>query len=388
MFTVTMGVFFTFIGIFLKDSGFLEGFVGKTLSLCTISIALSSLLFSFLIKNYRYKKIIILGVILLAAGMTGVVLSTTTISIFLSVILIGMGFSMHMTSEGAFLSVHNKERDRVRVFSYNFAIKNIGVILGSLIGGRVSDLLIHPFDRITAMKIIFILCGILLLCSIRPINKITENEVVREDKMNFKDYYRSYISLLRGRILMFLLYKSTIGLGAGMVVPFFSVYLKYTLDIENSIVGVIFSIAQMGCVLGGLAVPYLVKVWGRERTVIICQLLSVPFLISIAFPQGIILITISFLMRSTLMNLNNPINQNLSMEMVGEEERPILSSLFALSGNFTRAIGIVLGGYLMENVSYNTPYYFTIILYLLGTYLFFRIFGMGKPKKTLPVTKV
>ena len=88
------------------------------------------------------------------------------------------------------------------------------------------------------------------------------------------------------------------------------------------------------------------------------------------------------------MNLNNPINQNLSMEMVGEEERPILSSLFALSGNFTRAIGIVAGGYLMENVSYNTPYYFTIILYLIGTYLFFRIFGMGKPKKTIPVTKV
>jgi len=233
MFTVTMGVFFTFIGVFLKDSGFLEGFLGKTLSLCTISIALSSLLFSFLIKNYRYKKIIILGVILLAAGMTGVILSTNTVSIFISVILIGMGFSMHMTSEGAFLSVHNKERDRVRVFSYNFAIKNIGVILGSLIGGRVSDLLIHPFDRITAMKIIFILCGILLLCSIRPINKITENEVVREDKMNFKDYYRSYISLLRGRILMFLLYKSTIGLGAGMVVPFFSVYLKYSLLFYN-----------------------------------------------------------------------------------------------------------------------------------------------------------
>ena len=383
MSTATMGIFFTFIGILLKDSGFLEGFVGKTLSLCTISVALSSLLSSFLINNYGYKKIIISGIILLSAGMVGVALSLNTIPIFISVVLIGMGFSMHMTSEGAFLSVHNNEKDRVRVFSYNFAIKNIGVILGSFIGGQISDLLIQPFDRITAMKIIFIFCGVLLLFPIRPINKITENTVGSEDKMNFKDYYRSYISLLKGRVLMFLLYKSTIGLGAGMVVPFFSVYLKYSLDIENSIVGIIFSIAQMGCVLGGMAVPYLVNLWGRERTVIICQLISVPFLISIAFPQGLILITISFLMRSTLMNLNNPINQNLSMEMVSEDERPILSSLFTLSGNFTRAIGIVIGGYLMENISYNTPYYFTIVLYLVGTYLFFKIFGTGKPKKTL-----
>lgn len=378
IYTVIMGVFFTFAGIFLKEVGFLEGFVGKTLSYATLSIALSSVLSSFLIKNYGYKKIIISGIILIAVGMFGMISTITPALIIFSTILIGTGFSMHMTSEGAFLMENIPEKDRVQIFSYNFALKNVGIILGSLIGGKLSDILKYSFGNILSLKIMFLIFIITLIIFIYPITKITENNI-NEQKINFKNYLKIYKKVVKGRIIKFLIYNSTVGLGAGMVVPFFSVYLKYTLNVENTTVGIILSIAQLGCVVGGLSVPFLVKKLGREKTVMLCQMLSIPFLISIAFPQGIILITVSFLMRSTLMNLNQPIIQNLSMEMVEEGERPILSSLFALSSNFTRAIGIMSGGYLMEKVSYNSPYYFTIVLYLLGTYMFLKLFGRGKP---------
>jgi predicted MFS family arabinose efflux permease len=62
------------------------------------------------------------------------------------------------------------------------------------------------------------------------------------------------------------------------------------------------------------------------------------------------------------------------MEIVEEHERPLMSSMRAMINNLTRALGIFIGGYLMTHFSYNTPYIFTIIFYLLGTYLFYYIF--------------
>lgn len=377
IYLVTMGVFFNFAGIFLKEKGFLEGFVGKTLSVTTLSIAMFSVISSFLITNYGYKKIIITGIILISAGLVGLALSGSSPLIIISSVILGAGFSIHMTGEGAFITGENNEEDRVRIFSYCFALKNLGIILGSLLGGRFSDLLGSHMGRVNSMRLLFILCGISLLYSIRPINKIIENK--EKKRRSIERFIASYRDVCRGRVFKFILYNSTVGLGAGMVVPFFAVYLKYTLNTDNTVVGIILSIAQMGCVIGGLLVPLLVKYMGRERTVIVCQLLSIPFLISIAFPQGMVALTLSFLMRSTLMNLNNPINQNLSMEMVDEGKRSLLSSVFALSSNFTRALGIIVGGWMMENISYNSPYYVTIVLYLIGTYTFYRIFGMGKP---------
>ncbi len=374
IYLVVRGVFFTFAGIFLKEAGFLEGFVGKTLSYATLSIALSSILSSFLIKNYGYKKIIIAGIILIGSGVVGLVSTLNPVIILSSAILMGMGFSMHMTSEGAFLMENVLEEKRVKIFSYNFALKNIGTITGIFLGGRLSDLLKINYSGIFSLRIIFLLFSILLLSFTVPINKITENNVIRK-RISMGEYLKSYRRVIRGRVVSFLIYNSTIGFGAGLVVPFFSIYLKYALDIGNSLVGTILSIAQMGVVVGGLLVPSLAKCLGREKTVMLCQLLSIPFLISIAFPQGLVVITISFLARSTLMNLNNPIIQNLSMEMVDEDERPVLSSLFTLSSNFTRALGMITGGFLMEKISYNAPYYLTVFFYLSGTYLFYRLFG-------------
>ena len=374
IYLVVRGVFFTFAGIFLKEAGFLEGFIGRTLSCTALSIALSSVLSSFLIKNYGYKKIIIFGVILIGGGVVGLVSTLNPVVILSSAILMGMGFSMHMTSEGAFLMENVLEEKRVKVFSYNFALKSIGTIAGILLGGRLSDFLKINYSGIFSLRIIFIFFAALLLSFTVPINKITENKS-RRKKTGIGEYLKSYRRVIRGRVISFLIYNSTIGFGAGLVVPFFSIYLKYALDIGNSLVGTILSIAQMGVVAGGLLVPSLAKYLGREKTVMLCQLLSIPFLISIAFPQGLVIITISFLARSTLMNLNNPIIQNLSMEMVDEDERPVLSSLFTLSSNFTRALGMITGGILMEKVSYNAPYYLTVFFYLSGTYLFYRLFG-------------
>ena len=57
-----------------------------------------------------------------------------------------------------------------------------------------------------------------------------------------------------------------------------------------------------------------------------------------------------------------------------ELHRPLMSAMRAMVNNITRAIGIYFGGVIMSKFTYNTPYAFTIIFYLIGTSIFFSIF--------------
>ena len=59
-----------------------------------------------------------------------------------------------------------------------------------------------------------------------------------------------------------------------------------------------------------------------------------------------------------------PLNTSIFMGLVEPEERSNFSSLLSLFSSFSRAIGISIGGYLMQHISYNFPYYLTVILYL------------------------
>ena len=81
------------------------------------------------------------------------------------------------------------------------------------------------------------------------------------------------------------------------------------------------------------------------------------------------------------MNLNQPLIQNISLETVNYENRALMSSIVSMSSNVTRAISMIIAGYLMENISYNFPYYITVILYLIGTVVFYKNFKMEKPLK-------
>jgi phosphomannomutase len=84
----------------------------------------------------------------------------------------------------------------------------------------------------------------------------------------------------------------------------------------NSVVGTIMAFAQFGTVLGGLLTPILSRRLGRVKFVLICQLMSIPFLISISFPQGAFIMAISFFFRNSLMNMANPVLQSMAMDLV------------------------------------------------------------------------
>lgn len=370
---IIQGIFFVFIGIHIKTLGFGESIVGKILAVNSLAIGFGSILSAYCLGVLGRKKSLLLGIMAICAGMIGIGAATKVSTLMFFSIFTGIGYSFPSTSVGVLLAENSKPEEKVAVFSTNFVIQSMGVICGSYLGGGLNGIFSKFFDLKNVIPIIFYLCALLILSMMVPVLKL-EEKIIKTAKKS-KNLYITFRRIITQRKAYgFILYNTIIGFGAGLVVPFFSVYLKYQLNIDSTSVGGIMALSQVGLVIGGLSVPYVSRVLGKEKTIIICQLLSIPFLISIAFPQGIVVVAISFLLRSTLMNLNQPLIQNISMDIVEEQDRALMSSMILMTSYLTRAISVIIAGYIMENISYNLPYYFTVTLYLTGTYTFYKFF--------------
>lgn len=374
--SIVLGVYNVFTGIHIKTLGYGEGVIGQVLSIGSLSIAVGSMLNAYFSSKVGLKKTISFGLILMSVGILGVGFIRNPFLIKISSSLMGVGYGFPFSSIGVLLIENSGESERVKVFSRNFIAQSLGTVCTSYLAGVIIKTFGKVFAAEKAIPLLYLLCVFIILLGFYPLKGLNDIDKLKKNKD--KNFFKGFKDIMSGSALKFVIYNTIIGFGAGLVIPFFSVYLKFALNMDNEKVGVIMGLSQLGLVLGGFLVPYISKILGREMTVVVCQLLSIPFLISIAFPQGVFIMGLSFFLRSTLMNLNQPLIQNISLETVDYDNRALMSSVISMSSNATRAISMIIAGYLMENVSYTAPYYLTVVLYLIGTAIFYRSFNLEK----------
>lgn len=377
--SITSSAFNIIFGIYLKNLGFSEDVVGGILSLMTLGVGFGAIPVTVIADRFNKRNTILFGLfIMLSAGLLLINIRALWVMQIASFIF-GIGQASVMILQGPILYENTPEEDRVTAFSMSFVLQNISFVISSLVLGHASGLLENSMSAIQANVWVLNIATVVLIGPFIAAFRFSGASMLRTSRdSHFKSAVKgtlvSYRHVLKGPTLQYVTQVALIGFGAGMIVPFFSIYLKYSLSITDGTVGTIMSISQVGTIIGGLIVAPLAKKLGRVRTVMICQLLSIPFLLSISLPQGLVIITISFFFRSSLMNMAGPIISSLAMDIVNDDLRTHMSSTVSMTGNLFRAFGIFVGGYIMYTFSYNTPYYLTIVCYLIGTAVFYNLF--------------
>ncbi len=388
--TIVSSAYNVLFGIYLKNLGFNEAFVGQILSINTLGVALGAIPVAIFAERINRKRTLIIGLLMMV--ISNLIVLNVHVPFIMQVFafLFGIGNSTLMVLQAPIIYDNTPDEHRVTAFSMAFVLQNVAFVIGSLVLGHMSQTLTGAMGALDANKLVLNLATSLIFIGVYIALKFDGDQMVksrREDSIQqtAANLFAGFKRLTTGKTLFYLMQVSLIGLGAGMIVPFFSMYLKYSLDTTDGVVGTIMAISQVGTVIGGLVVPPLAKKIGRVNTVLACQLLSIPFLISISFPQGIVVITISFFFRSSLMNMAGPVIGSLAMDIVDDETRTYMSSMVSLINNLFRSLGIYIGGYLMFAYSYNTPYYWTILCYLIGTFILYNVFKnvKDKPAKAL-----
>ncbi len=378
LYGLTSASFNGFFGIYVKELGYSESVVGTLLSLRQLSVGITAFLITWIAARIGYKKTLIFG--LFVVGLSSIAIVSYDNLLWMSVVSVffGLGQAAMLTVESPFIYDQTSSEERVHAFSLTFATRNAAFMTGSLATGYLTDIFTIKFGvGILPIRYALILVSLMSIIAIVPLSQLKSKPMAKQKRLNFKEIKGFFTSFN----VLFLAYTGIIGLGAGLIVPFFGVYLKYMLDTTEGIVGLILSFAQLGTVIGGLVVPMFDKRIGNYKTIIITQLLSIPLLVAIGLPQGLVVVAIAFFLRSSLMNMGQPLIRNISMHIVEDQHRPLMSAMRAMMNNITRALGIYVGGAMMAKYGYNSPYALTIVFYLIATWLFYSLFKRQVAKK-------
>ncbi len=395
MSSLAQGAYGVIQGLYILAMGFDETVLGTILSARMLSGAIGALPAGMLSDRIGRKPVLVTAGLLTTVGYLGMAVSGNAGLMILFSCVVGIAQVCQHTSGAPLLAESSTGEDRARLFGVNFSLSMGVSMLGSLLGGLLPRQLAF-LGSINAFKTSLAVFSVITFVGVLPALRLTEdrrgqgNGSMAQDaaygdpaqekqahnwRAELADELRGIVDTARERnVQSLLLYSVCIGFGAGLVVPFFNVFLSNKLQVDTAVVGLILSFSQGATAIAGLISPILARRYGKVATVVGTQMTSIPFLLMIALPPNIYVVAIGLFMRSALMNMSNPIASNFSMEITDSSKRGKMSSLMRISDSTARSLSAAAAGYIMSRWSYETPYFITAGFYLLASFIYWRAF--------------
>jgi MFS family permease len=286
-----------------------------------------------------------------------------------------------------FMTKNSTEEERTHLFSLNWTIGTIMSVIGSFMGGFMPDIFNSALalptgagtGSATGYRITLLLAITLILIGAIPFL------LIREKKSTRKQTVSSLLSLKNVQnpflIIKFMIPVGIIGFGAGFIVPLFSLFFKLKFAATAEQIGAIFALGSVTLAIGTFVAPTVASKVGKVKAVVMCQFLSMPFIMLVTLSPNLALATTAYLVRGALMNMAGPINTTFQMEMVSEDERATTSGLMTMADSLPRAVTASISGALMTGNDFYTPFLLTTITYFCASSLFYVFFRSAEKNK-------
>ncbi|MDH5779574.1 MAG: MFS transporter [Candidatus Bathyarchaeota archaeon] len=374
----------------LAEVGFTADFIGNLFSVGTIAAGLIAFPAGLLCERIGMKRAILIGLTWNIASLLQLITLEPSFLLLASIVS-GTMTTVYWLASAPLMTENSRPEERTDLFSVVSAINTTTGVLGSLLGGFMPDLLNRLNGIPTGLevaspagyRITLALASTIALAAAVPIL------LVKEDK-NIQRQRTSSLLNLRNIKSPCIIAKSAIpagliGLGAGFIVPLFSLFFKLKFAGTPEQIGVIFALGNFTLGLSTLAAPSLARKMGKVRAVVFCQLLSMPFIMLIALASNLALTSGAYLARGALMMMVQPTKSAFMMEIVGESERATTNGILFVADNIPRAVGTSVSGKMISGNDFYTPFLLTTIMYFMASstfFLFFRKVEAAKRGKT------
>jgi MFS family permease len=187
-------------------------------------------------------------------------------------------------------------------------------------------------------------------------------------------------------ILLFVLVLTFLQIsGAGLIRPFFNLYLDAGLAMPLAQIGFVFAIAQVLPILTALAAPWLLARWGAVIALILIGIANCAcFLIlaSIVTWPAAVLAYIAFM---SIIPIANIVNTVFSQEIVAARWRTSMSTAYTIGTAMGQAFFASLGGFLIAGLGYTSLFFAGAGLSLLFVLLVWGYLRMGGSAKAAAV---
>lgn len=335
------GVFLFTFNFYVLSLGpeYNEAFLGTLQSVASLATILMALPAAYLAQRYPPKWVMIAAAIIGAIAYLGIVLFPAQLPLIVFRMLAGVSMSLGAVAGAPFLMANTHARERQWVFSFYAGLSTVASFFGNLLAGILPGFLggfvgAAPTDTLSYQLSLGSMVALSFL-SLVPLLLIpattAQAKQVELPWVQIRHYYRLFFKFLFPSLI--------IGLGAGLMQPFMNVYFRNVYEKPDPAIGVVFALGGLAMAVGQFAGPPMADRYGKIRTVMLTQALSIPFLMTLGLgawlvPAGIVraevfflLAGVAYIFRLALMNLSNPVYQTFILERVPEDSQALIVSL-------------------------------------------------------------
>jgi len=299
--------------------------------------------------------------------------------LLLASLVAGLIGTLGWVASAPFLTENSSQEERTYLFSVDWALMTIMGVIGSYVGGVMPDSFNALLDLSTGIdgsavgyRISLAISVTLALTAVVPILLMRKNKTLQKQKMVDLISFRNIKS--HRTILKFMIPTALVGFGAGFIVPLFNLFFDLRFSATTEQIGLIFALGNVTLGIGIFAAPVLSDKLGKVKSIVICQFLSMPFIMLMTLSPSLALASTAYIARGALMNMAGPISSTLQMELVAAEERATTHGLMVMADNIPRAVTASISGGMMTGNDFYTPFLFTTVTYFIASSLYFVFF--------------
>jgi MFS family permease len=364
--------------LYVDRSGYSRSFLGELQSMPYLVSILGTLPITVVVDRIGRKRALIVAMVGQLVAGAGIVAAQGPWLLRLSMITTGLAGTLWMVSASPFMMENSTERDRDGLFSASYGLQTLVGFVGTLVGGYLptvaGGLLGVGVESVAAYRSTLAVMTVLYGLAALPLLAIEER--LRTTLAERRSMLPWHNVSDKSIVLRIFAPNIIISMGAAILIPYMNLFFKETFLISDRALGMLFAVSSVVTGVATLASPLLARRWGRIRSLVMTQLVSIPFLLAIGFSPVFWVSGLAFWVRAALMNMGNPLYSAFAMGQVPERERATVSGLMGMSWNIGWAIGPYLSGTMQQNpqIGFRPIFVVTCSLYLVAAIMTSRFF--------------
>ena len=365
-----LGFLYIVLGAWIVTVGFTAEQAGLLIAAQGIAVVLTSIPLGIVSDVYGRKHLLILGNLAGAAALLVFALTTNFLYLISASVVLGFAEGASVTTWNALLADLTDNSNRNRVFSLSFIMINVTTGIGLVLPGAFPAL-----QSLTGLTNYTIHRQTLLILGLASFISPLMFYILLRNHRETHNPERRWSGLAnKGTLAKLGFVASTIGFGAGFIIPLVGAWFYYRFNVSDSYSGPILAFANILIGFSGYASPRLATRFGQMRAIILTTGSSMLFMLSMAFIPIFALAAGVYIVRAALMNMAGPLIDSFSMSIFPAEQRGLVSALSNITFRLPNSLSTYFGGLILGLGLLQLPFFIASAFYIIGLagfYIFF-----------------
>ncbi|WP_127496096.1 MFS transporter [Paenibacillus glycanilyticus] len=367
LYGIGIGLYSLVLNLHLLSKGLKEDQVGALVSVGILIMGILAIPVSLLANRYGRKKLLVTGILFIAAGNVLYAFTGELAYFYLAQVLVSIGLTLVETTEVQLLFHYcTSRRDEMRAFSLMFAVFTAFTGAGTLIAGYLPSEATSGEGYRTALLLaglVFVIHGIVRGLILPAESGSTPPKENRWDDSSNREMVSGWKKKLpSSKLWLFAVFMALLGGALAITGSFLNVIVKYRLDWMDDNVSLLLAIAGVVLFVSSLLTPYIMERFGPHTAIISVFVMNMVIFAALFWSMPVWLFMVLFLIRGGGVTMLSNLVDSKLMSALKEKERNLFAGMRSVFRSVGSSIAAYLAGLILAGADYRMPFLITAVV--------------------------